>query len=399
MKNAGIICEYNPFHNAHAYHIAKTRSELGENCGIVCAMSGNFVQRGEPAVFSKHVRAQAAVKNGADLVIELPVLWAAQTAERFAFGGVSLLNNLGVITHLSFGSESGNVEELKQVADMLSSDEIDLLIKKELKKGISYAAARQTALEKLMPDLSNLLREPNNILSIEYLKALDKLGSDIEAMTTRRYMAAHDSPELFDGFASASKLREMIKSGDDVRQFVPQTIHELLLGEIERGCAPIFPENMEQAALYRLKTMTEQEFERLPDSSEGLYMRFMRFARSEAAVKDVLEKTKSKRYTMARIRRMLLSAYLGIERDDMISEPPYIRVLAFNSKGRAILREISKKSPLPIIVKPADAKKLDDSARAVFEKEVRATDLYRLLSPNAENRGGGQEWKVSPVKV
>lgn len=399
MKNAGIICEYNPFHNAHAYHIRETKKILGDASGVVCVMSGNFVQRGEPAVFSKHVRAEAAVRSGADLVIELPLPWAVSSAEKFAFGGVSLLNGLGVVTHLSFGSESGSVEELASIADALLAPEMDEWIKYELKSGIAYAAARQKAIGRFMPKRARLLKEPNNILSIEYLKALKTLRSPLEPITTKRYAAAHDSTEIFEGFASASKIREMISTGEDVRKFVPEPLHEMFLQETKSGRAPIFMQNMELPVLSRLRIMQKDAFEQLPDNAEGLSMRLMRYARSEPTVQEILEKTKTKRYALSRIRRMVLSAYLGLTAADAEGTPPYIRVLAFNGKGQKILREIADKAAVPVLTKPADVKKLDGRAQRLFEKEAAATDLYRLACPNPSERGGGKEWTISPKRV
>ena len=216
---AGIVCEYNPMHKSHEYHIAKTRELLGPDCGIICVMSGNFVQRGDFAVMNKFARARAAVLCGADLVIELPVPWCVSTAEKFATGAVSILDNIGVCTHISFGSETGELEPLREIANYLLDPEIDGLIKDGLKKGVSYAAARQRALENLMGRKVPELSSPNDILAIEYLKALETLESDINPLAVKREGAEHDS-DYDDEFVSASFLREKLFLGENIDSYI-----------------------------------------------------------------------------------------------------------------------------------------------------------------------------------
>ena len=407
MKTAGMICEYNPFHNGHEYILRSVRERLGEDCGIICVMSGNFVQRGEPAVINKHTRAEMAVLGGADLVIELPVPWVLSSAERFAYGGVALLNGLGVCTHLAFGCEEEKTEKLLAAAECLMSPEIDGLIKEELKRGISYAAARQRAAERILGADAGVLRKPNNILAVEYLKALKKINSGIEPVAVRRHGTGHDSDSIYGAgenmsFASASLIREILlrrKKSEDLAGLVPDHTEWLVERELKNGRAPIGIESMEQAVLYRLRTMTEREYESLPDNSEGIYRRLMENGRLYSSVEEVISATKTKRYAMSRIRRMVMCAYLGITAVDSGGLPPYARVLGFNSRGQALLKEIKKNSALPVITKPASVRELDLHALRLFELEARATDLYTLFYPQDGYRRGGQDWQTSPVRI
>lgn len=399
MHVAGIISEYNPFHLGHCLHISETRKALSGNAYIVCAMSGNFVQRGDFAVFDKHSRAAAAVYCGADLVVELPLTAALSSAEGFAMGGVGLLNSLGVVTHLSFGSESGSVENLREIAEVLASAELTGLLKDELSGGLSFAAARQRAVNRLIGEKSELLAYPNDILGIEYLKALRTLASPIMPITVTRQTVQHDSAAIKNGLTSASNLREIMLSGGDPWGFMPEAAAKIFKGEISAGRGPVWLQNSEDAILARLRSMTDADYAALPDGSEGLYKRLMRYARTECSIQDILEKTKTKRYAMARLRRMIVMAYLGIKTTDRTEAPPYIKVLAFNNRGRELIREADGKSGVPIITKPAHAKKPDAKGRALFELEAHATDLYVLGYPDRTQRYGGQEWLRGPVIV
>lgn len=397
MQYAGIICEYNPFHSGHAAHIEKTRALLGEDTGVICVMSGNFVQRGEPAIMEKHARAKAAIEGGADLVIELPSIWSVATAERFSLAGVHLLSSMGLPITLSFGSECGDIETLNKVVLCLSSEEADELIVKKLKSGVSYAAARQLAASELLGDDAEILRKPNNILGIEYLKAIRKLNAiHLTPMTFGRVSTEHDGAEM-DGLAPASAIRNMILNGEDASRFMPEECEKIYYREAKLGRAPIDYAAFQQFALFRLRTMPEEFYKLLPDTSEGLWNRLMDAGKTAQSYPAILEAAKTKRYAMSRIRRMVLCALLGITSDMQQGLPPYIRPLAFNKRGRAILHDIKETATLPIITKPASAKKLSDCSRCVFEKEVLCTDIYSLLYSNEKYRWGGQEWVIDPV--
>ena len=392
MQTVGIICEYNPFHNGHLYQIRRTRELVGEDCAVVCAMSGNFVQRGEFAVFSKFARAKAAVMEGADLVIELPVTAAVSSAEGFAMGAVKLLNSLGVCTHISFGSEAGDLAPLMAATDALLSLEIDGEIKCALNTGISYAAARQTALRKLIGSAGEVLSQPNNILAVEYLKALKKTGSDMTPITVGRFGGEHDENKG----NSASAVRKLLFSGQYPWENVPEKAAGVFKSEIEAGRGPVTIKSVEPAVLYRLRTMTEDEFNALPYSGEGLGMRLMKAVKSGTGIEDVLEKTKTKRYAMSRIRRMVLCAYLGITAEDMGHDIHYVRVLAAGVRGQAILREMRKKCALPCVIKPAQGLALDGEAGRIFARETAMNDLYSLAFEDKSQRVCGFDLTASP---
>ncbi|MBE6948674.1 MAG: nucleotidyltransferase family protein [Ruminococcaceae bacterium] len=379
MSTAGIVCEYNPFHLGHKYHIEKTRELLGEDTGIVCVMSGNFVQRGDCAVFAKHSRAKAAVLNGADLVLELPIPWVLSSAEGFAYGAVSLLDALGVVTHLSFGSESGDIGELRELVKGINASENR--ISELMATGISYASARQKALD---GKLSELIESPNNILGVEYIKALERLGSSVEPVTVSRHMTDHDSEIPSDNFASASFIRNTILNGTPEWKYVPESGAEIFENEPLHSL-----EYCERAILGKLRSMTKDEFDALPFGGEGLGNRLMNSVMTEASLDAIMEKTKSKRYPMSRIRRMILCAWLGVSPEDSRGEPPYIRVLAASERGCEMLREIKKKSELPVITKPASAKEFE-----IFRLEAKSTALYNLTAENIIE--ANTEWNTSP---
>ncbi|MBQ8831549.1 MAG: nucleotidyltransferase [Oscillospiraceae bacterium] len=383
MKVVGIICEYNPLHNGHIYHINETKRLIGEDTAVVCAMSGNFVQRGETAVFSKFARAKAAVKCGADLVIELPLETSLSSAEGFARGGVKLLDALGVCTHLSFGSEEGDAGKLEKIAKALLVPEMDELIKKELESGVSYAAARQKALRRVLGETADIIEKPNNILGIEYLKALEIIHSDMQPVTVSRFGGDHDGETGY----SASAVRAGLLEGCADWSTVPEKAAEVFKKEIEEGRGPAFTKNIETAMLYRLRTMTEDEYDTLPFASEGLGQRLKKSVISSATLDEILEKTKTKRYAMSRIRRMIMCAYLGVTAEDMNTSPAYIRVLAATEKGRELLKKMRKTAKLPVITKPAAAKD---------HLNGKDSDLYTLAYPNSTQRLCGTDFTTSP---
>ena len=384
MKVVGIICEYNPLHNGHVYHIEETKKLLGGDTAVVCAMSGNFVQRGEPAVFSKFARAEAAVKCGADLVVELPVSTALSSAEGFALGGVNLLESLGVCTHLSFGSEDGELSKLDKIAELLVSSEMDNAIKRELEKGISYARARQNALEDMIGKEAEIIAKPNNILGIEYLKALKNIHSGMKPVTVSRFGGSHDGGEG----NSASAVRAELKKGTYGFSIVPEKAAEIFKREIDEGRGPVFIENIENAILYRLRTMTGEEYDNLPYASEGLGQRLRKSVISSTSLAEILEKTKTKRYAMSRLRRMIMCAYLGLADKDMKPEPEYIRVLGASKKGREILKTMRDTAKIPVITKAASAN--------MILKESIFTDLYVLAYPSVSQRLCGTDFTTSP---
>lgn len=399
MRAAGIVAEFNPFHNGHALLIERAREALGGDAAVVCAMSGDFVQRGEAAVWSKFARAEAAARCGADLVFELPLPWALSSAEGFARGGVGLLAALGVVDCLCFGSECGETEPLERAAEALLGPDFSAALRNELERGIPFAAARQRALAAVTDeDTAALLETPNNILAVEYIRAIYELGLDLGFMTIRREGAAHDAPGQ-GSIRSASELRNRLAAGKSNRGFMPDAASAVFEREYERGRGPVLMETLEPMLLSRLRMLPDAEFNRLPDASEGLGNRLRAAVRDEPTLDGVLAAAKSKRYALSRIRRMTMCACLGI-REGMAEElPPYARLLAATERGRALLRQAQDKSRVPIITKPATARQLPREALELFELGAGARDLCVLAYRAAAERRGGGDWRTGPVMV
>jgi len=394
MKIAGIVAEYNPFHKGHEYQIQKIREMLGADTGVVCVMSGDFVQRGEPALFSKYARAEAAVRCGADLVIELPVQFSVASAERFAQGAVSVLGALGNVDYLVFGSESGNTDLIARTAVILESPAFDRAIKNILESGCSYPTARSKALRQLMDDV-DVTVAPNDNLGVEYIRAINHLGLSMKPISIQRLGARHDC--RWDGeMKSGSEIRAIALQGNCISDYVPKAAYEVYMRETERGRGLVSLEAMEQAILSRLRMGRLDKFVSLPDASEGLENRLFKACCEEPSLTAVYDRVKSKRYTHARIRRMTMCAALGISKEDQQLDRTYIRVLALNENGGKILRDAREQCTLPVISKPAAARKLDGLKRESFEKSANAHDLYALAYSDIDARRGGADWITGP---
>lgn len=398
MKVAGIVAEYNPLHSGHIYHMEQTRRALGEDTAIVCCISGDFVQRGEAAVYSKFARAEAAARCGADLVFELPLPWALASAEGFARGGVGLLGALGIVDCLSFGSECGRAEPLERLARELLDPKLGSAIRAELQEGKSYAAARQAALAGVVgEDLAALLEQPNNILAVEYIKALYELRIEMDIMTMPRCGAAHDSREGEGSFRSASELRTRIAVGESANAFIPAAAGEVFDRERDMGRGPVVMYALESALLSRLRMLPDTAWEKLPDASEGLYNRLREAVNEEASWDGVVSATKSKRYALSRIRRMCMCACLGVTEGMADGVPPYARLLAATDKGRELLREIQRRGSIPVITKPATVRELPKEAQSVFELGAKARDLWTLACPARAERRPNTDWRTGPA--
>ena len=382
METAGIVAEYNPFHRGHAWHIAETRRSLGGEAAIVCVMSGHWVQRGECALADKWTRAAAALAGGADLVLELPTLWAMASAEAFARGAVSLLAATGVVDVLSFGSETGELAPLEAAAAALDAPDYPEKLRAALGRGLSFPAARQEAAG------AACLSAPNNNLGVEYLRALRALGSPIRPMTVPRQGVAHDGPAA-GGYASASAIRKLLRAGrgEEAAPYLAAPWS----GELADMS------HIERAVLSRLRTTDEGDWAALPDGggAEGLPARLVKAAREAVSLEDFYARAKTRRYPHARLRRLALAAFLGLRAAERPDAPPYVRVLGLGGRGRELLRKMKDACPLPVIVKPAQARGLDGPARALFEAEGRYTDLYGLCFPTPRPCGG--EWTHSPA--
>lgn len=395
MNISGIISEYNPFHMGHKHHIDQTREALGGDCAIVCVMSGNFVQRGEPAAFLKNARAEAAVKCGADLVLELPLPWAISSAEGFARGAVAILGGTGVVSHLSFGSECGDVSALEECAQLLLRPEIDGIIRERLTEGIPYAKARQAAVDTLAGEHISVLASPNNLLGIEYIKAIYELRLGLEPVTVKRVGAGHDQ-RGDSAMPSASELRARLYAGRDISAFIPDEAASVFEREMEQGRGPVMTEALDTAIVSRLRMLPLSAYEALPDASEGLETRLYRACSTECDVAGIISAAATKRYALSRLRRMVMGAALGIKAEDSEGLPPYIRVLSANERGCRVLKMMQEHARLPVVTKPGEINTLGAEAKRCFSLECAATDLFSLGFSAREEKRGGRDWRISP---
>ena len=372
LKITGIICEYNPLHLGHRKQLTQVHRQMGADSGIVCLMSGNFVQRGTPAILDKMLRAKAAVLCGADLVLELPVTATLSSAEGFAAGGISILSPF--CDTVCFGAESADKSSLLTVAEALLTPAFSTALRTELDRGLSFPAARQIALSTLGID-SALLTQPNNILAVEYCKAILSQGSNMEILPILRQGSYHDT-EADPENPSATALRQLMQSSS-WKAFVPEeavpcfenaTLHTLAAGE--------------RAILGRLRCMTDAEFEALPYGSEGLWRKLMHECRRQATLEDILTAVKSKRYTRTRLDRMVMCAFLGITEAQLAEKPPYVRVLALNDRGREILKKARTSGHFPNI-----GEQLDNPWQTL---ENRCGDLYGLFAEGTPEPAGAE---------
>ena len=353
-----MICEYNPFHNGHEKQLAVLR----ERGAVVCLMSGNFVQRGDPAILDKLTRARAAVLCGADVVLELPLTYAIRSAEGFADGAVDIFTKLGCVDTLAFGCEEVDHNKIMSTARALLTPEFPGFLKIELALGRSFPAARQRALERLGADAA-LLTAPNNILAVEYCKAILRRGEALSPLMLHREGSYHlsDDPEN----PSASFLR----GREDWTGFVPAAAQEAFRDAPRYQLAA-----GERAWLARLRSMPDEEFAALPYGGEGLWRKVAAACRSERTLEDILTAAKSKRYTRTRLMRLLLCAYLGITEERLVDEAPYVRVLAVSERGQDVLRQMKKLGVVPIVNPGALPPDLD-----YWQLEQRAAALFELF--------------------
>ena len=369
MKTVGIVAEYNPFHAGHRYHIEETRHRMGEDCAVIAAMSGNFVQRGECAIEDKWTRARMALEGGADLVLELPTVWACASAEYFAFGAVSVLKMAGAEA-ISFGSESGDRDALQRAAEALHSEEFSAVLRRHLDSGLPFAACRQRAVEELIgAEAASCLSNPNDNLGVEYLKAARRLDFCPQVIAVPRVGAGHDGGDHPE-YPSASHVRRQIMEGEIPMENPASLVYN------ERGILTI------------LRSVKPEDLTDLPDSGEGLDRRLWESVRKAETLEQVYDLTKSKRYAHARIRRMVLWAALGLKESDRPVVVPYLRVLGANERGRAVLKSIPE--DVTVITKPSHGKGIP-----LMELEARCTDFYAMC--RKDHRPCGAEWNTSPV--
>ena len=395
MDFIGVVCEYNPFHNGHAYHLRES-ARLTDGQGVVCVMSGDFVQRGEAALYAKYARAEAAVRGGADVVFELPLPWSLASAEGFARGAVGLLAAIGATT-LSFGTESEGLGILDTLARRLIEPQTVELIRAKMadEPELSFAAARQRVLEELCGEGARALETPNNILAVEYLKTIYTENLSLKPLGVRRLGSAHDGAGE-GNTRSASEIRSLLLRGESADRFMGAAARSVLERDTAQGRGIPSRAAIETAILSRLRMLRREDFLALPDASGGLGERLFRAAGEEPTLDAVFAAVKNKRLAMSRVRRACYCAALGITSNAADGIPPYARLLAANARGREMLAELKETSEIPIVTKPASVRELGERSETIFSLGAAAHDLYVLGYRAAEERRGGADWRSGP---
>lgn len=370
--NVGIIAEYNPFHKGHKLHIANTRTLTGAD-NVIAIISGSFVQRGEPAITDKFTRTRMALLNGVDMVLELPAAYATGAADVFALGAVDSLEKSGIVDTLSFGTEAGDITLFKEAAQLLvnESEEFKAELRKHLEGGISYAAARQAALNRVLSRDMSFLSKPNNILALEYLKAIVKLNSSIIPVTIRREISSYNSTEMTGDISSAAAIRHSIFNHEwDIALAAVPSNCQPMLKEVVFGKKPHI-DSYSQVLKYILLTKTKDELAEIDDISEGLENRILSAA-SLDTISKIADAVKSKRYTHSRVRRALLHVLLGITKSDAQKGVEYIRVLGFKRSRAHLVSELAKNAKVPVITNVKNA------PTGLLSKELFVTDMYYM---------------------
>jgi len=399
MRLAAIIAEYNPFHNGHRLHIEETRRQFGVT-HVVSIMSGSFVQRGDCACIDKFSRTRMALQCGADLVVELPLPWAMAGAETFARGGVGIAAGLGCVDLLSFGSESGDIPAILRTAQMLDDDICRSRLKELMSLGSSYPAALSQAISECAPECAALVNSPNDTLGIEYCRAISRYAPDITPCCIRRVGEGHDSISVESSPnnnlpVSASYIRQLISRifageipSDALYSHIPSEAVGILRDSLSCGLAPADISRLDRALVMKLRSFSLDQIRQLPDVSEGLEHRIVRCS-AELCGNDfgflaLCNAIKNRRFTHARLRRIVLSALLGVTAADSIGLPPYIRVLGMNSRGKEILAASSVRSDgsMPILTRYSQLEEMSPRARRIFDLESSATDIFGLALPS-----------------
>jgi predicted nucleotidyltransferase len=407
----GIIAEYDPFHRGHLYHLEEAKRVTGAEL-TVCVMSGGFTQRGDPACFDKYLRAEAAIRNGIDLVVELPFVYACNNAEYFARGAVDILGGLGCVDALSFGSESGDMEGLLTVARILAEDgaELNALISDGMGRGWSYPRARAAAVVAAVSggagekprasSVTRLLSASNDILATEYLRRLISIGSPIEPVAVKRFACAEDGLDAEAGVAGATALRALLAAGEDISAYLPEPTRDVIAEYSRRGVSPVNPETLLALLLWRVITSGPEGLAQIFSATEGLENRLMAAANRASSLKEVVRYTKTRRYTETRVKRLIAHTAVGLTKADMASAAEagvYARILAFGESGARLLRRIRKTARIPLITNPN--KQLADypSLGPIARMDRRAAAVYRVMQAGA--LAGYDDAKVHPLKL
>jgi len=397
LNISGIVVEYNPMHNGHLHHLELCRKATGAD-GIVAVMSGNFVQRGTPAIIDKWTRTRHALENGVDLVLELPVLYSLSSAEFFASGAVGILDSLGIISSLCFGSEYTEVEKMLEISSFLLQEpkEYKEALKMHLDSGVGFPTARSLSLEGSLKELTGYLGASNSILGIEYCKSLLRLKSSIKPIAVQRVGSIYTDTELCREFSSATSIRDHLRNNRSMDALKPQIPENVFLALQQLKLhGHDFSESSAMLPYIRYRCFTEKRaLKNLPDVTEGLENRIFRAAASAADFEELINSVKTKRYTYSRICRIMTQFFIGFDQFNTSSmrkkTPQYARVLGFNKKGAEILREAKKKSDIPIITK------VKENKFETLDLELQASRAYSLVNPNLKFN---EDFYRSPVMI
>lgn len=411
MESIGIVAEYNPFHNGHLYHLSESRKRTGLR-PCVSVMSGSFTQRGEAAILDKWTRAAIAVKAGVDLVFELPAAFTVRSAQHFAAGAVKLLDALGVVHTLSFGAETADLTRLRQAAAAFADPDTRRALKARLKAGMSYAAALEAATRERGQAARHILSEPNNILAVEYLKAIAKVSSNIAPLAIERHAAPYHAQDITSSIASAAAIRKQLTAkapdADALAKALPPCAYDVVAPLCLSGGAFASTRLLDCAVAAKLRTMKLDALSAIAGVSEGLEYKLADAALKGSSIDEILARAKSKRYPLSRLKRILIHTLLGTTSDQLLSfdesGPLYARVLAFNDTGRLLLKELKQASRIPVIMKTAAY--LTSGARAkgglsplqeMLAVDTYATDLHALC--HAKKERGALDFLQSPIYV
>ena len=383
MKTLGIITEYNPFHNGHKYHLEKSK-EISNSDAIICVMSGHFLQRGTPAIMDKWTRTRNAIENGVDLVIELPTVYSMNSAEFFAKGSVEILNSLNIVNTLSFGSENGNIEPFLKTGKIFSDEpkEFKSLLKKHLSDGIVFPKARELALKEYLEENSVINSKPNNILGIEYSKAIFSTSSNIELKTITRTSNDYHDNTLTGNISSATAIRNTIKSNmnfNDIKNSIPKSTYDSF---VKNKDDLVFRDDFEDLIFYKIRSMNLTELKNTAMETETL--------------EELILKIKTKRYTYTRIQRILFKILLDIKKDNIYHSPRYIRVLGFNKKGQNLIKQINEKSDIPVITNLKNYIPQDEISKMMIDTDIRATNIYQIIK---NKKTGNLDYLNKPVII
>lgn len=391
-KVLGIVAEYNPFHNGHFYHMQESK-KITEADSCICVISGNFTQRGEPSIVNKWVKTYMALCCGADLVIELPTIYSISSAENFASGAIKIFDSLKIVTDISFGAECNDLATLNNIANVFYSEPANYktILNHELKRGLSYPMARENAVLMYLNDIkryANVLTNSNNILAIEYLKALKQQKSMIQPNIVPRKNVYYNDQKIVDDFASATAIRKLMLKREyaEVRKVVPRSTYQIIGEEYKKNHIILGIKKYEKEIIYALRVMPIEEIQNLPDVNEGLEFAIKKAASETNNIEELIEKVKSKRYTQTRIQRILLYVLLGITKKDMEDSKkmvPYVRVLGFNSRGKILISEIMNQNPKLNMITSVGKyvnKKMPKNKQLtrMLDLDINATNIYTL---------------------